>query len=79
MQFTIEARELTTATTPRPSSRSRSRRTTIEAQTPDDAISQFVTQNHSELVSVSRPAKGLEWMATVKKDDSVFLVRVYAA
>lgn len=79
VQFTIEARELTTETTLRSSSHSRSRRTTIEAQTPDDAISQFVMQNHSELVSVSRPARGLESIATVKKDDSVFLVRVYAA
>ena len=79
MQFTIEARELTNEYTHRPSVDSRSRRTIIEAQDPDEAISQFVLQNHSELVSVSRPARGAESIATVKKDDSVYLVRVYAA
>ena len=79
MQFTIEARELTSEYTHRPSIDSRSRRTTIEARTPDEAISRFVKQNHSELVSVSRPARGRESIATVKKDDSVYLVRVYAA
>jgi hypothetical protein len=78
VQFTIEARELTSESTHRPTFDSRSRRTTIEADTPDDAISQFVLENSSELVSVSRPARGQESIATVKKDDAVYLVRVYA-
>jgi len=38
-----------------------------------------VRQNHSELVSLSRPVRGQESIATVRKDDLVFLVRVYAA
>ena len=79
MQYTIEARELTSEYTHRPSLDDRSRRMTIEAQSPDDAISRFVVENRSELVSVIRPARGLESIATVKKDDSVYLVRVYAA
>ena len=79
MQYTIEARELTSEYTHRPSLDDQSRRMTIEAQSPDDAISRFVVENHSELVSVIRPARGLESIATVKKDDSVYLVRVYAA
>ena len=78
MQYTIEARELTNEYTRRPSFDSRSRRMTIEAQSADDAISQFVHENASELVSLSRPARGQESIATVKKDDSVYLVRVYA-
>lgn len=79
MQYTIEARELTNEYTHRPSLDGRSRRMVIEAQSPDEAISQFVIENASELVSVTRPARGQESIATVKKDDSVYLVRVYAA
>ena len=51
----------------------------IEAGTPDDAIGEFVRQNGSELVSLTKPVRGQESIATVKKNDSVFLVRVYAA
>lgn len=79
MQYTIEARELTNEYTHRPTFDGGSQQTTIEAQSPDDAISRFVQENQSELVSVIRPARGQESIATVKKDDSVYLVRVYAA
>ena len=79
MQYTIEARELTSEYTHRPTFDDRTRRLIIEAQSPDEAISQFVLQNSSELVSVIRPARGSESIATVKKDDSVYLLRVYAA
>ncbi|HEX8153651.1 MAG TPA: hypothetical protein VF698_11020 [Thermoanaerobaculia bacterium] len=79
MQYTIEARELTNEYTHRPAIDGRPQRLTVEAPTPDEAISQFLQQNHSELVSLTRPARGIESIATVKKDDSVFLLRVYAA
>lgn len=79
MQYTIEARELTSEYSHRPSLDAASHRMTVEAPTPDDAISQFVQQNDSELVSLTRPKRGDESIATVKKDDCVFLVRVYAA
>ena len=79
MQYTIEARELTSEYTHRPSFDATPRRTTVEAVDPDEAISQFVRQEHSVLVSLTRPATGQESIATVKKDDCVFLVRVYAA
>ena len=69
MQFTIEARELKNP---------RSQRTTVEADTADDAITQFVTQNASELMHVSKPCEGRESIATVRKDESVYLIRVYA-
>ena len=45
----------------------------------DDAITQFVHQSASELVSLTKPIKGSESIATVRKDEAVFLVRVYAA
>jgi hypothetical protein len=79
LQYTIEARELTNEYTHRPSVDVESRRTLIEASDADDAISQFVRETEAELVSLTKPARGAESIATVKKEDSVFLVRVYAA
>lgn len=79
MRYTIEARELTSEYTHRPSIDGEPRRTTIEASDADDAISKFVRLDRAELVSVTNPARGRESIATVKKDDCVFLVRVYAA
>ena len=78
MRYTIEERELTSESTQRPSS-DRPSRLLIEADDAEQAISQFVVQSASELVSVIRPGRGTESIATVKKDDSVYLVRVYAA
>jgi hypothetical protein len=79
LQFTIESRQLTNEYTHRPSFDGETKQTFIEAGTPDDAIGEFVRQNESELVSLTKPVRGQESIATVKKDDSVFLVRVYAA
>ncbi len=79
MQYTIEARELTNENTHRPSYDGEPQWTTIEADDPDEAISQFLVQSAAELVSVSRPAQGQESIATVKNGDSVYLLRVYAA
>lgn len=79
MQYTIEARELTSEYTHRPAQDVQSRRTTIEASDADEAITRYVRDSDCELVSLSRPARGTESIATVKKEDAVFLVRVYAA
>jgi hypothetical protein len=79
LQFTIESRQLTNEYTHRPSFDVETKQTFIEAVSPDDAIGEFVRQNHSELVSLTQPVRGQESIATVKKDDSVYLVRVYAA
>ncbi|HEX7153797.1 MAG TPA: hypothetical protein VF618_20075 [Thermoanaerobaculia bacterium] len=79
MQYTIEERELTNEYTHRPSFDVQTRRTTIDARDADDAISRFVLETQSELVSFTKPVRGGESIATVKKEDSVFLVRVYAA
>lgn len=77
LQYTIESRQLTSEYTHRPAVDSEPRRTTVEADTPDDAISAFVSASESELVSFTKPARGRESIATVKSGDSVFLVRVY--
>jgi hypothetical protein len=79
MQYMIEARELTNEDTHRPSLEPRARRMTIDARSADDAISQFLAENHSELVSLTKPIRGRESIATVRKNDSVYLVRIYAA
>ena len=77
LQFTIESRPLTSEYTHRPAIDVEPRRTTIEAETPDDALTAFVSANHSELVSFTKPSRGRESIATVKSGDSVFLVRIY--
>jgi hypothetical protein len=79
LQFTIESRQLTNEYTHRPSFDAETRETLIEAGTADDAIGEFVRQNGSELVNLTTPGRGQESIATVKKDDCVFLVRVYSA
>lgn len=78
MQYTIEARELTNEYTHRPAYDGEARRTTVEAGDADEAISRYVRDSAAELVSFSSP-RGRESIATVKKEDTVFLVRVYAA
>ena len=79
MQYTIEARELTNEYTHRPAYDVQSRRMTVEASDADEAITHYVRECDGELVSLTRPARGQESIATVKKEDTVFLVRVYAA
>lgn len=79
MQYTIEARELTNEYTHRPAIDVESRRMTVEASDADEAITHYVRECDGELVSFSRPARGLESIATVKKEDAVYLVRIYAA
>ena len=79
MQFTIEARPLTNEYTHRATIEPESRQTIVEADSADDAISRFVRDEDSELVSFTQPVQGRESIATVKKNDSVYLVRVYAA
>ena len=78
MQFTIESRELS-ANSNYPRSAGVERISmTIDADNADDAISEFVRKSDSELMSFQSPAECRESIATVKKDDIVFLVRVYA-
>jgi hypothetical protein len=79
LRYTIEARELTNENTQRRSFDGKPRRTMIEAVDVEEAISQFLVESASELVSLRRPVRGRESIATIKKDDCVYLVRVYAA
>ena len=78
MQFTIESRELTSQSNHSHAILVESTSMTIDADNPDDAITEFVRQSASELVSFQKPAECRESIATVRKDDIVFLVRVYA-
>ena len=71
LQFTIESRPLTNG------SGGPSTQMVIEASDPRGAISEFVRRSRSELVSFATPGMGRESIGTVKKEDSVFLVRVY--
>ncbi|HEX7831693.1 MAG TPA: hypothetical protein VF787_18710 [Thermoanaerobaculia bacterium] len=78
LQYTIEARELTNEYTHRPADDVESHRTTVEALDASEAITQYVRQSAAELVSYSNPARGRESIATVRKEDMILLVRVYA-
>jgi hypothetical protein len=78
LQYTIESRPLTTESTHRAAYDGRPRQTTVEASSADDAITQFLRQSASQLVSLTSPLSGKESIATVRKDDFVFLVRVYS-
>ena len=78
MQYTIEARELTSESRHR-AVQGESRRMLIDAVDPNEAITQYVRESAAELVSFTRPGRGDESIATVKKEDTIFLVRVYAA
>jgi len=77
VQYTIESRPLTNESTHRLSIDAEPKHIRIEAATADDAISEYVRTSDLELVSMTKPLTGRESIATVKKDDSVFLVRVY--
>lgn len=79
MQYTIETRELTNEYTHRPAYDGESRRLVVEAVDADEAIHQYVKESAAELVSFTRPGRSQESIATVKKEDTVFLVRIYAA
>jgi len=79
LQYTIEARELTNEYTHRPAFDVQSRRTTVEATDENEAITQYVKESDAELVSFTTPPRGAESIATVKKEDTILLVRVYAA
>jgi hypothetical protein len=79
LQFTIEARELTNEYTHRPAYDVESRHVLVDAADADAAITQYVKENESVLVSLIRPGRSRESIATVKKEDQVFLVRIYAA
>jgi len=79
LQYTIESRELTTEYTNHLPPQQEARRTTIEARDAGEAIHLFVDLDDAELVSFTNPRPGQESIATIRKNDSVFLVRVYAA
>jgi hypothetical protein len=78
VRYTIEARQLTNEYTPQRVTTAERTATTVEAGDDREAISNFLLQSQAELVSF-QTLQGRESIATVKKDDSVFLVRVYAA
>ena len=78
MQYTIESRPLTNKSTHRRSFDAEPKQTRIEAANAESAISEYVRQSQLELVSVTKPLTGSESIATVRKDDSVFLVRCYS-
>jgi hypothetical protein len=75
LQYTIEQRQLTREAGHLPAPLS-AWQITVEAPDADHALHEFVRESQSELVSVT-PVPGRESIATIKKDEAVYLVRVY--
>ena len=69
MRYTVEARPLT--------QQEEASSTTIEASDAGEALTSFVRDNRSEIVSF-QSMQGRESIATVRRNDSVYLVRVYS-
>jgi len=77
LQYTIEARPLTTEASPRRTAADEASSMTIEAHDAGEAFSHFVRDSHAEVVSF-HDTPGRESIATVRRNDAVFLVRVYS-
>lgn len=81
MQYTIESRALSDASNPshlRSAGSDDGAAVVVDASDAHEAIVHFARHNDYELVSVTSPRESRESIATVRKDDRVFLVRVYA-
>jgi hypothetical protein len=76
LQYTIEARQLTGDQSDRLSLPSEMHQLIVEAGDAGEAISNFVARSEADLVEFHR-VHGRETIATVKKADSLFLLRVY--
>jgi hypothetical protein len=79
LQYTIEARELSSAHSSAWTSQPGPQPGLIVANDPQDAIEQYVRDLHAVLLTFMQPSPGRESIGIVKKEDMVLLVRVYAA
>jgi hypothetical protein len=52
--------------------------TIVEASDERDAIQRYVEQRDAELVSMIKPSGAGESIATIRREDAIVLVRVYA-
>jgi hypothetical protein len=79
VQYTIEARQLSSEYLPqRPSVDAEPHRMIVEADDAVEALSRFVRDDEFELVSF-QSVQGRESIATVRKNDLLYLIRVYSA
>jgi hypothetical protein len=79
MQFTIEQRQLTSEDSHRPAFEPESTTSIVEAADHDEAIGRFADTDRSEIVSIVRPLRGREAVATVRRNETIFLWRIAPA
>ena len=79
MQYTIEARELSSAHSSAWMSRPGADPGVVMAEDPQDAIEKYVRDLEAVLLTFMQPSPGRESIGIVRKKDTVLLVRVYAA
>ncbi len=77
MQFTIERRRLSSEPH-HAESDLESATSVIEAADPEDAIFKYVADERSELMSHAHALRGTESVATVRKNDAVYMLHVYS-
>lgn len=78
LEFTIEARELSAENPRRTVYDGRPRTANVVAANVEDAVTQFLHANDGVLVSLDTRQRG-ESIATVKQEDVLLLLRVYAS
>ncbi len=78
MHFTIEARELTRAETGDRRPEAEPLLTVVVAKDADEAIHRYVRDRSAELTSFVQPGASHESIGTIRKEDAMFLVRVYS-
>ena len=79
MQYTIEARELSSAHSNAWTSQPGAHPDVVMAKDPQEAIEQYVRDLEAVLLTFMQPSPGRESIGIVKKEGTVLLVRVYAA
>ena len=79
LQYTIEARELSSAHSNAWTSQPGVSPDVVMARDPQDAIEQYVRDLEAVLLTFMQPSPGRESIGIVRKEDTVLLVRVYAA
>jgi hypothetical protein len=76
VQFTIEKSQLTVERHHAAVGLERAK-AIVEAADLDEAMQKYLAEESSELMSQVRPLRGAESVATVRKDDALYMLRIY--
>jgi hypothetical protein len=77
VQFTIEKSQLTVDSHQGAAIDSEPTTAVVEASDSEDAVFKYLAEESSELMSHVHPLWGAESVATVRKDDALYMLRIY--